>query len=80
MTSHLNSHRTADIKPEMLSGVQPGNGIPYNIYAALPMCGQTEKTTFSCKDDSVKSLRVYWSGGKGLVQNQDRTRAELTQP
>ena len=21
------------------------------IYAALPMCAQTEKTTFSCKDD-----------------------------
>ena len=35
MTSHLNSHRTTDIKPEMLSGVQTGNGTPhdeYNIY------------------------------------------------
>ena len=50
MTSHLNSHRTTDIKPEMLSGVQTGNG--YNIiYAAMPMREQTEKTTFSCKDD-----------------------------
>ena len=28
MTSHLNSHRTTDIKPEMLSGVQTGNGNP----------------------------------------------------
>ena len=26
MTSHLNSHGTSDIKPEMLSGVQTGNG------------------------------------------------------
>ena len=25
-------------------------------------------------------LHVYWSGGKGLVKNQDRTRPELTQP
>ena len=50
------------------------------IYAALPMGAQTEKTTFSCKDDKGKSLHVYWSGAKGLVKNQDRTRPELTQP
>ena len=38
MTSHLNSHRTTDIKLEMLSGVQTGNGTPHDeIYAALPM-------------------------------------------
>ena len=41
---------------------------------------QTEKTTFSCKDDWGKSLHVYWSGGKGHVKNQNRTRPELTQP
>ena len=32
MTSHLNSHRTTDIKPEMLSGVQTGNGTPHEKY------------------------------------------------
>ena len=35
MTSHLDSHGTTDIKPEMLSGVQTGNGIQhveYNIH------------------------------------------------
>ena len=32
MTSHLNSHRTSDIKPEMLSGVQTGNGTPHDKY------------------------------------------------
>ena len=32
MTSHLNSHRTTDIKPEMLSGVQTGNGTPHDEY------------------------------------------------
>ena len=34
MTSHLNSHRTTDIKPELLSCAQTGNGTPpdkYNI-------------------------------------------------
>ena len=32
MTSHLNSHRTTDIKPEMLSGVQTGNGTPHDKF------------------------------------------------
>ena len=32
MTSHNNSHRTTDIKPEMLSGVQTGNGTPHDKY------------------------------------------------
>ena len=32
MTSHLNSHVTTDIKPEMLSGVQTGNGTPHDKY------------------------------------------------
>ena len=40
------------------------------IYMALPMHAQTEKTTFSCKDDKGKSLHVYWSGAKGLIKNQ----------
>ena len=51
MTCHLDSHMTTDVKPDMLSGVQPRNGIPHDIiYAALPMRAQTEKTTFSCND------------------------------
>ena len=50
------------------------------INAALPMQAQTEKTTFSCKDDQGKSWHVYWSGGKGLVKNQNCTRPRLTQP
>ena len=29
MTSQLDSHTTTDVKPEMLSGVQTGNGIPH---------------------------------------------------
>ena len=32
MTFHLNNHRTTDIKPEMLSGVQNGNGTPHDKY------------------------------------------------
>ena len=32
ITSHLDSHRTTVIKPEMLSGVQTGNGTPHDKY------------------------------------------------
>ena len=32
MTSHFDSHRTTDMKPEMLSGVQTGNGTPHDKY------------------------------------------------
>ena len=32
MISHVNSHRTTDIKPEMLSGVQTGNGTPQDKF------------------------------------------------
>ena len=30
MTSHLDSHTATDVKPDMLSGVQTGNGIPHD--------------------------------------------------
>ena len=32
MISHINSHRTTDIKPEMLSGVQTGNETAHDKY------------------------------------------------
>ena len=35
MTSHLDRHKTTDIKPERLSGVQTGNGTPHDEYNIL---------------------------------------------
>ena len=32
MTSHLDSHTTTDVKPEMIPGVLTGNGIPHDEY------------------------------------------------
>ena len=32
MTSHLDSHMPTDVKRDMLSGVQTGNGIPHDKY------------------------------------------------
>ena len=62
----------------MLSDVQTGNGTSHDKYI-LPMREQTEKTTFSCKDDWGKSLHLYWSAAEELVKNQDHTWPELTQ-
>ena len=53
MTSQLDSHTTTDVKQEMLSGVQTGNGIPrdsYNI-SSIAYTRTNRKTTFSCKED-----------------------------
>ena len=30
MTSHRDSHTATDVKPEMIQGVQTGNGIPHD--------------------------------------------------
>ena len=32
MTSHRDSHTTTDVKPEIIPGVQTGNGIPHDEY------------------------------------------------
>ena len=32
MTSHLDSHTTTDVKPDILSDVKPGNGISHDTY------------------------------------------------
>ena len=60
MTSHHDRHTTTDVKPEMIPGVWAGKGIPHDkydvsmyVYAALLMCEQTEKMTFSCKDNCI---------------------------
>ena len=47
MISHLNSHRATDIKPEMLLGVQNGNGTQHDKYN---ICGVAHART-NRKDD-----------------------------
>ena len=50
MTSHLDSHTTTDVKPDMLSGVQTKNGFHMIdiIYVALP-CVHKQKKYMECK-------------------------------
>ena len=60
MTSHLNSHRTTVIKPEMLSGVQNGNGTSHDKYNIRGIA-QTEKMKFSCKVYTLMKLTRRWT-------------------
>ena len=67
MTSHRNSHTTTDIKPEMLSGVQTGNGTPHDKYNIRGIAhGRTNR-----KDDIFMQRRLeqnftlIWKWGQG---------------
>ena len=42
MTSHLDSHTTTDDKPDILSDVKTGNGIPHDTYN---VCGNAHART-----------------------------------
>ena len=54
MTSHFDSRRTTDVKPDMLSGVQPGNGIPHERYN---ICGIAH-VRINRKDDIFMQRRL----------------------
>ena len=53
MTSHRDSHTITDVKPEMIPGVQTGNGIPHDKHNICNIAYvRTER-----KDD------IYYQGG-----------------
>ena len=55
MTSHLDSHTITDVKPDMLSGVQIGNGIPHDKYNIRGIAhARTNR-----KDDIFMQRRLY---------------------
>ena len=70
MTSHLDSHTTTDVKPDMLSGVQTENGIPHDRYY---ICGNAHARA-NRKDDIFMQRRLeqiiicILEWGKGLVK------------
>ena len=81
MTSHLDSHTTTDVKLDMLSGVQTGNGIPHDRYNIRGIA----HVRTNRKDDIFMQRRLgqificILEWGKGLVKNQDRSLPERTQ-
>ena len=50
MTFYLDIHTTTDVKPEMIPGVQAGNGIPQDKYnlCVIVHARTTEKTKKIC--------------------------------
>ena len=71
MTSHLNSHRTIDIKPEMLSGVQNRNGTPHDKYnigsiTHYPCANKQKRLHFNAKTTSAK-LYIYIGVGSLFI-------------
>ena len=82
MTSHLDSHTTTDVKPDMLSGVQTGNGIPHdrcNI-RSIAHVHTIGKDNILMQRRLGQILICILDRGKGLVKNQDRSLPERTQP
>ena len=55
MTSHRDSHITTDVQPEMIPGVQTGNGIPHDKYN---ICRIAHVRT-NRKDNNVMQRRLY---------------------
>ena len=76
MTSHLNSHGTTDIKPEMLSGVQTGNGTPhdkYNIRRIAHVC-KSRKDDMFMQRRLVQSFTYTLQWGRGTCTLTKHTR------
>ena len=69
---------TTDIKPEMLSGVQTGNGIPhdrYNIHGIAHVRTNRKDDIFMQRQlGQIIICILEW--GKGLAKNQDRSLPE----
>ena len=66
MTSHLDSHTTTDVKPEMIPGVLTGNGIPhdeYNIRGIVHKCTNRKDNIFMQRrlyiDEAHTALDIF---------------------
>ena len=68
MTSHLDSHMTTDVKPDMLSGVQTGNGIPHDRFDIHGIAhGRTNRKDYIFMQRRLgQILHVYWRGARDL--------------
>ena len=70
MTSHLDSHTTTDVKPDMLPGVQTGNGIPhdrYNIHGIAHVhTNRKDDISMQSRLGQICICILEW--GKGLVK------------
>ena len=80
MTSHRDSHSINDVKPEMIPGVQTGNGIPHDKYNIRGIA----HVRTNRKDDIFRQRRLYIDKSHMVLdifrsrgQNIDMNRAEI---
>ena len=76
MTFHLNNHRTAEIKPEMLSGVQIGNGTSHdkcNIRGIVHV-RTNRKDDICMKRRLVQNFTFILEWGQGICSLTKHTR------
>ena len=66
MTSNLSSHRTTDIKQEMLSGVQTGSGTPHGRYniRGIAHVRTNRKDDIFIQRQLGQIFNVYWRGAR----------------
>ena len=76
MTSPLDSHRTTDIKPEMLSGVQTGNGTPHDKYdiRGIAHVRTNRKDDIFMQRRLVQNCTYIMEWGQGTCTLTNRTR------
>ena len=79
MTSNLDSHRTTDIKPEMLSGVQTGNGTPHVIkYTRHCPCAHIQKRRhFHAMTINAKLYIYIGVGARNLYIDDAHTALDI---
>ena len=76
MTSHLDNHTTTDVKPDMLSGVQTGNGIPHDRYKIRGIAHErtNRKDNIFLQRRRAKRLTDTLEWGKGTCTLPKHTR------
>ena len=82
MTSHRDSHTITDVKPEIIPGVQTGNGIPHDKYNISGIAHAHVRK--NRKDDIFRQRRLYIDKSHMVLdifrshgQNIDMNRAEI---
>ena len=81
MTSYLDSQTRTDVKPDMLPGVQTGNGIPHDRcnLRGIAHARTNRKDDIFMERGLGQIITCILERDKGLVKNQDYTRHKLTQ-
>ena len=76
MTTHINTHWTTDIKPEMLSGVQTGNGTLHDKYniRGIAHARKNRKDDIFRKKLLVQNFTFILEWGQGTCALTKHTR------